>query len=123
MIYNGHDGGYLGKKIKNANTADRLKNRQPEINNNVNNTIEEDMLFLKTVVVSEESLPQIKATLRRSSRERKIMIRPPEMEYIEHFPFFFTNPELVNSYFDIYFLRLCHEKIIHVFFRYFSILN
>lgn len=96
MIYNTRDGGYLGKRIRNSNIGNRGVNKAKE-NENVVKLIEEDLLFLKTSVVNEDTVDIIKLKLKETAKSRLHMMLSPKMDLIEHFPFFYTHPELVSK--------------------------
>lgn len=62
-----------------------------------------EILFkLKTIDVSRTELDDIKVMLKSTFECRQNMIKNDEnLDLLESFPYFFTNPELVNTYVDI----------------------
>lgn len=109
LIYNARDGGHLGKRIRNFRKRRSSPEKSKVLLPEKLNTIEEDLLFLKTTVLNESTMFLIKDKLIKTAAHRIKMMQSPKMEYIEHFPFFYTNPEMVMIMF------VC---LFHLFFKF-----
>lgn len=57
--------------------------------------LEHDIFLLKTTVVDEQSMPYIKMKLIATAKYRSDMLAKMELDLLETFPYFFSNPELV----------------------------
>lgn len=64
----------------------------------------DDLLFLKTVVVSPNTIDEIRQKLMITRDKRDEMVKEDTIDYLEHFPFFFTCPNLVSILLVIDFL-------------------
>lgn len=62
------------------------------------------LLWLKTVVVSDDNVSEIQSKLELTRKQRDEMVSKATVELLQEFPFFFTNPELVG--FNDHFLLL-----------------
>lgn len=104
----------MGNKLKNMRTNRQKKTN--DANNNYGNEIlidneeqcfhddaicKADMEFLKSTVVCEENLNEIKEKLQRTMHYRHKMMKNPRIDVLESFPFFLTSPELVSSVLNI----------------------
>lgn len=58
---------------------------------------QKDIEFLKSAVVNEENMAEIKRRLKNTTKYRHEMMKTPEMDFLENFPYFFTDPKLVND--------------------------
>lgn len=56
----------------------------------------EDMLYLKTVVVSPDNIAEIRKKLEATRLQRDELVKDPVTDLIIKFPFFFTHPQLVS---------------------------
>lgn len=56
----------------------------------------EDMLFLKTVVISPENVIEVRKRLERTRKQRDELVKNVETDLMINFPFFFTHPQLVS---------------------------
>lgn len=56
-----------------------------------------DLLYLKTVVVSENSMAEIQKKLEVTRHQRDELVRSNKVDFMEHFPFFFAHPQLVGQ--------------------------
>lgn len=56
----------------------------------------EDMLYLKTVVVSDNNIDEIRNMLRLTCIGRDELVKNDSIDFLEHFPFFFARPNLVS---------------------------
>lgn len=63
--------------------------------NTISHSID-DLLFLKTVVVSANTIDGIRQRLEMTRKKRDEMVKEDTIDYLEHFPFFFTYPNLVR---------------------------
>lgn len=77
---------------KNVNSPPVLQNVNPQHSM-------DHLLWLKTVVVSDASLEEIRAKLELTRSLRDEMVLKDTAELIQEFPFFFTHPLLVNHNF------------------------
>lgn len=56
----------------------------------------EDLLYLKTAVVSPNTMDEIRQKLITTREKRDEMVKDDSLDYLEHFPFFFACPTLVS---------------------------
>lgn len=63
-----------------------------------NSAVQDDLKYLKTIVVTTENLPIIKEKLRRTLTCRSIVLSNPSIDLLVEFPFFFLNVELVRKH-------------------------
>lgn len=56
----------------------------------------DDMLYLKTVVVSDSNVDEIRNMLRITRIGRDELVKNDSIDFLEHFPFFFARPDLVS---------------------------
>lgn len=59
-------------------------------------TMEEKMEFLRSVVVNDRSLSEIRKKLKETVQHRLQLMKIPELDLLEQFPFFFTHSNLVK---------------------------
>lgn len=57
----------------------------------------DDLLYLKTVVISETNLDEVRKKLEITREHRDELVRKDTIDLMEHFPFFFTRPQLVTN--------------------------
>lgn len=62
----------------------------------------DDLLFLKTIVVNEDNLPEIRKMLRKTLSRRQELLNSEKVNLLEHFPFFFVHPQLVSSFYFMF---------------------
>lgn len=70
----------------------------------------DDMLYLKTVVVSDANIDEIRRKLQITRIGRDELIKNDSVDYLEHFPCFFARPNLVSTIkvFKLYiFTKVC----------------
>ena len=87
----------VGKGAKSTDTIQNVENMTDKVN------------LLKTLVVSNETMGLIKSILTDTAQYRAKMVKQTKLEFLEQFPMFFTNPELVS--FDT-FLTAFHTNLI-----------
>lgn len=101
---------FMNSKLKNTRyTTKQNLNRSIASNRGTinNNETEGDMdavserqktaiEFLKSAMVNEENMETIKEKLKFTLSYRLEMMKTPELDVLETFPYFFTNPELVR---------------------------
>lgn len=75
----------------------------------------EDMLYLKTVVVSADTIDEIRKKLESTRQQRDALVKNVEIDLMIKFPFFFTYPQLV-SYSTILLIEPYSYLIIVTFF-------
>lgn len=63
---------------------------------------EEDLLFLQTVVITEQNKHIAEVKIRNTSKLRMQMLNDENLNMLEHFPFLFTHPELVTAFMNSY---------------------
>lgn len=68
----------------------------------------DDLLYLKTVVVSIANMAEIRKRLEKTRQQRDEMVRNETHDLMEHFPFFFTCPQLVSEQLNIQILCLLY---------------
>lgn len=73
----------------------------------------DDLLYLKTVVVSNENLDDIRRVMAKTRNVRDEMMKDGAIDYLENFPFFFVRPELVSIPIEISFVFFI--KLIRLF--------
>lgn len=56
----------------------------------------EDMLYLKTVVISPENIVEVRKRLESTRQQRDMLVKDAETDLMIKFPFFFTHPQLVS---------------------------
>lgn len=75
----------------------------------------DDLLYLKSTVVSETNIAEIHKRLQRTRQQRDELVRNEATDLLEHFPFFFAHPQLVSYKIKpdtrFYFLFLPHTFI------------
>lgn len=92
--------------MRNARTAE--KKRKMSISNSIANNEsvlsvidtadeESDVQFLKLAVVDKTIAPEFKAKLQATLSYRWEMMKTPELDLKETFPYFFTNPSVVGK--------------------------
>lgn len=107
-MVNSTNGGFFATKLKYFRQIrkDQLEkeNRSLATNTTVSNIlaqpledIEADFDFLKAVVVTDENMELIKGKLMSTVAYRSELSDDKNIDYLEQFPYFFTNPELVCS--------------------------
>lgn len=88
------------RRIQQQNEAASKNNEvQSEVveGNETLNNVEDDLLYLKTTILGEENIERIKKKLKATADYRTEMISDPNIDFLESFPYLFTNPELVSS--------------------------
>lgn len=68
-------------------------NQEPTVN------VQEEFHLLKSTIVNQENLELIKEKLKITSTYRSRLFTDRNINLLEQFPFFFTNPELVSRYY------------------------
>lgn len=58
---------------------------------------EADCDFLQSVVINAENMAEIKQKLKATEEYRDDLIDNKNMELVERFPYFYSNPELVST--------------------------
>lgn len=62
-------------------------------------SIEDDLEFLKSVVVGPHNIDSIESKLKSTANRRKEMVRDLNIDVLESFPIFFSNPQtVINNY-------------------------
>lgn len=101
--------GFLDQKLKNKRYTEKQRNRSIDNNCTVANIecnidmISEtekqinDVEFLKATIVSDETMSVIESKLRSTATYRQKMMETPELDLLETFPYFFTEPKLVKA--------------------------
>lgn len=86
---------FLNKRKNNFNYETSKK--QPKLQKSMKNplSIEANLNLLKTLVFSSENIESIKSALAETVEHRAQMIKDAKLDFLEQFPTFFTNPELV----------------------------
>lgn len=67
---------------------------------------ESDLLYLKHAVIKDQNPETIVQKLKSTRKLRDDMCAKLETDYREHFPFFFTNPELVSNFNKMQFIQI-----------------
>lgn len=103
LIYNTRNGGYLGQALKNMRMREKTQACGEEnLCNGLNrmqfdSTNELDIEWLKSAVVNDENIDEIKRRMISTIDHRKILMTQPETDPMECFPYLFTHPLLVNT--------------------------
>lgn len=107
-------GGRLYNRIRFLEKIQRVNQNSitPQTPPNENNTYSMNhLLWLKTVVVSDTNIEEIRTKLTLTRAHRDEIVSKDSVELMQEFPFFFTYPLLVRTneflYFD--FIRLSLE--------------
>lgn len=66
----------------------------------------DDLLFLKTVVVNKQNMPQIQEKLRKTVERRRELLNTENVNMLENFPFMFVCPQLVSSFGVVHLISL-----------------
>lgn len=107
-------GGYLDNALKAYNYT--TKSRQPQ-NENVaddfraiqiddgysDDQAENDLLFLKSIVVNDRNMEEIKLKLTKTASYRKKLLNKNELNLRVNFPYFYMHPQLVSRLLSPYF--------------------
>lgn len=56
----------------------------------------DDLLWLKTIVVNEQNMPEIHEKLRKTFERRRSLLNSENVNMLENFPFMFVHPQLVS---------------------------
>lgn len=62
--------------------------------------LEHDLFLLKSTVVTEKNMSLLKEVLVKTQKYRMNMLKDTELDLLENFPCFFSNPELVSIGFN-----------------------
>lgn len=81
--------------IRSTNERSALKKNAPKHVVQSKQDSEADVEYLKTLVVSTENIPVIKTKLVATQKFRLEMMKIMEVDLLETFPYFFTDPALV----------------------------
>lgn len=92
LIYNNQNGGYLGLKVKNGRRRFKADAAGDTVETE---SIEDDLEFLKSVVVGPHNMDAIESKLKSTANHRKEMMRDLNIDLLESFPIFFSNPQTV----------------------------
>lgn len=93
---------YCGIRLLNGRAAEKkIQKRKHESISTTNPKISDeeakaDIDFLKTILVNEENIGLIKEKLIATKSYRLKMMEELEIDLLEMFPYFFTNPSLVK---------------------------
>lgn len=86
---------YLEKRLINASYASKEKTTE-----DLTDTVQADLNFLKSVVATDENMDMIKSKLIATARHRFTMGSEMKLNFLEQLPIFFTNPDLVENFFN-----------------------
>lgn len=102
--------GYIDNKLKYIRHQQKCHDDISEVPDDLNNQgnidnideskIMDDLFFLKTTVVTKESLPLIQEKLINTQKYRVDMLKDLGLNLLGNFPFFFSHPDLVSHSFD-----------------------
>lgn len=100
--------GYIDDKLKHIRQQQKSVIDHPNLSKDSNNNIHENdevvdesesryiLFLLKITVVTEESKPLMTEKLIKTQKYRLNMLKNSELDLLENFPFFFSNPDLVR---------------------------
>lgn len=91
-------------KDHNGNFADKNSGTVNVLSDDMKKTAEPKLLFLKHPIIKNLDAELIAKKLDLTRQSRDEMCAKIEKDYREHFPFFFTNPELVSNFWFSFFL-------------------
>lgn len=104
---------WLDKSLQNMKIAEKKRNEKAntESDNDEHQAIEvgdanqlkDDLLFLKTEIVTADNIEDFKARLMRTCEHRKEMMFEMKMDLPDVFSYIFTHPELVGIFFSSHF--------------------
>lgn len=111
------NGGFLGQKLKNMGVVKKRPQKRISVNNVQTPSNERDkmktmMNDLKSAVVNDSNLYDIKRMLTETMKHRERLMQNKQIDAKETFSFFYARPELVNIDYIIFFLidhRLIHR--------------
>lgn len=98
------DNGWFNARLKNVRVAqrklagsDRTSRRISRASGvtDANYSAANDVIYLKSLIVSEENMEIFIEKLNSTRNYRLIMLQDKTVNLKEHFPYFFTNPEMV----------------------------
>lgn len=106
LVYNTKNGGYLGEALENYRERQKKWTKITTINSNAaitanenvvkeNVSIQDEMEMLKSLMITQNNINDIKLKLRSTRTLRRQMLSVPEVDLRETFPFFFVCPDLV----------------------------
>lgn len=101
-LINGSNSGWLNARYYHVRATKRKQEEAERSISSLNTTTDkgdpqEDVNFLKTLIVIPENLELFKDKLNATRTYRTKMMEKDEVEFKEHFPYFFTHPlELVS---------------------------
>lgn len=84
-------------KERNSRRANKRKSEAPESDQS-DHDITEDLQFLKSVIVNPDNMNAIRQKLKSTLDSRIEMVRDLNVDLLENFPFFFSNPQTVNFF-------------------------
>lgn len=112
-------GGRLYNRLRYMKTVERNEKNQdaPPVSQDVDPQHSmNELLWLKTVVVADEDIEEIRAKLDSTRLLRDAMVLRDDIELIQEFSLFFTHPLLVNPNATLYFDIVHFIKHVYTFF-------
>lgn len=79
--------------MRNSSNSNRVSGRRSK---SLGKEINEDLIFFKTTVVNDQNIETIKLKLKSTAAKRLQLSKNKKFDFLENFPFFFTNPQLVR---------------------------
>lgn len=105
---------YLRQKSKNSGENNTVATTETQEDQNDEHLMD-NLLWLKTVVVSQTNTAEIRKKLDVTRRLRDDMVKKDNVELMQEFPFFFTHPPLVGLInFVIYYLAIRFSMFEHL---------
>lgn len=102
--------GYLYNRVRYLRKKQQKEQQvaEPQVEDESENESTEidDFLFLKTTVVTDENRNDVEEKLKLTIEYRQNLLNDVNIDLMEHFPYFFVHPKLVN-YRLLYFLSSC----------------
>lgn len=80
------------KRQPNDKNSNEIENLMPS-----NRTVDQDLDELKTLIVNKTNMQIVKSKLISTAAKRFSLVKNKLADFLEHFPIFFTNPELVSN--------------------------
>lgn len=100
-IYNTVNGGFLGQKLKSMGIVKKRAPKRSSVNkvqtpSNERDKMKAMMNDLKSAVVNDSNLDDIKRMLIETMKHRERLMQNKQIDAKETFSFFYARPELVN---------------------------
>lgn len=86
------------------NASNSIETNSAELDSTNKEKVIEDFELLKATVVNEANMPLIKEKMVSTMKHRSELLKIPEVDLLESFPYLFLCPQLVNINNNIFFV-------------------